>query len=107
MLRIAFVMQVDPAKHHEYAERPNPIWTELESVLKAHGVSSYSIFLDPPTSQLFAYAEIEDRALWDAVAQTDVCQRWWRHMSEIMPSNDDFSPVSRGLREVFHIEQPT
>ena len=34
-------------------------------------------------------------------------RRWWRHMREIMPSNPDDSPVSRELREVFHIARKT
>ena len=40
---------------------------------------------------------------WAAVAQTEVCQRWWKFMGDIMPSNPDNSPVSRGLNEVFHL----
>ena len=64
---------------------------------------SYSIFLDAATHQLFGYAELEDEARWQAVAKTAVCQRWWKHMREIMPSNPDNSPVSRELKEVFHI----
>ena len=53
----------------------------------------------------FGYAEIESEERWAAVASTDVCRRWWRHMRELMPSNPDDSPVSRELREVFHIER--
>jgi L-rhamnose mutarotase len=67
-------------------------------------VRSYSIYLDPDTSDLFAYAEIESEERWAAVASTEVCRRWWRHMRELMPSNPDDSPVSRDLREIFHIE---
>jgi L-rhamnose mutarotase len=103
MKRIAFVMSVNPGSEAEYEKRHSPIWPELEATLKAHGVLDYSIFLDPVTRQLFAYAEIEDEARWNAVAKTEVCQRWWRHMGDVMPSNPDSSPVSRGLREVFHI----
>ena len=105
MIRTAFVMQVDPEKHDEYIRRHNPIWPELESLLKSHGVNSYSIFLDSRSSQLFAYAEIEDLSLWESISQTEICKKWWRHMSEIMPSNADFSPVAHELREVFHIDQ--
>jgi L-rhamnose mutarotase len=105
MIRTAFIMQVDPGKQDEYRKRHHPIWPELESVLKSHGVHSYSIFLDPRSGQLFAYAEIQDLSLWESIAQTDVCKRWWRHMSEIMPSNPDFSPVTHELQEVFHIDQ--
>ncbi|MFA6959183.1 MAG: L-rhamnose mutarotase [Opitutaceae bacterium] len=50
-----------------------------------------------------AYAEIEDEARWAAIAATPECQKWWRHMGDIMPSNPDHSPVSRDLRELFHL----
>ncbi len=103
MIRKAFVMSVHPSHEGEYERRHRPIWPELEAVLKAHGVHNYSIFLHEETRQLFAYAEIEDEARWAAIAQTEVCQRWWKHMGDVMPSNADHSPVARGLREVFHL----
>ena len=104
MLRKAFRMSVNAGKDAEYERRHNPIWRELEETLVRHGVRSYSIFLDPATRDLFAYAEIESEERWAAVASTDVCRRWWRHMRELMPSHPDDSPVSAELREVFHIE---
>ncbi len=104
MIRKAFVMSVHPGLEAEYRHRHSPIWPELEGVLKAHGVSRYSIFLHPETRQLFGYAEIEDEAQWAAIAQTEVCLRWWAHMREVMPSNPDNSPVSVGLEEVFHMD---
>jgi len=103
MIRKAFRMKVHADRHDEYTRRHNPIWAELEAVLLAHGVRSYSIHLDPQTSDLFAYAEIESEERWRAIAGTDVCRRWWRQMRELMPSNPDDSPVSSELREVFHI----
>ncbi len=104
MIRKAFVMAVHPGHEVEYERRHRPIWPELEAVLTAHGVHNYSIFLHEETHQLFAYAEIEDEARWAAIAQTEVCQRWWKHMGDVMPSNSDSSPVARGLREVFHLQ---
>jgi L-rhamnose mutarotase len=104
MLRKAFVMSVNPGAEAEYARRHQPIWDDLTAVLKAHGAHNYSIFLDPATRQLFGYVEVEDEARWAAIAQTEVCQRWWRFMGDIMPSNPDHSPVSRGLNEVFHLD---
>ena len=103
MIRKAFKMSVNPDQHAEYARRHNPIWPELELVLREHGVSSYRIFLDPATSELFAYAEIESEDRWNAIGATDVCRRWWRYMREIMPANPDNSPVSAELIEVFHL----
>ena len=104
MIRKAFVMKVNPGRETEYARRHQPIWPELTDVLKSHGVHTYSIFLHAETQQLFAYAEIEDEARWAAIAQTEVCRRWWKHMADIMPANVDHSPVSIPLLEVFHLD---
>jgi L-rhamnose mutarotase len=106
MLRKAFRMSVHPDQHAEYERRHRPIWQELEAALIEHGVHTYSIYLDETTSDLFGYVEIEDDARWAAIADTDVCRRWWRHMKDLMPSRSDASPVSRELREVFHVERP-
>ena len=93
MIRKSFRMSVHACQEAEYVRRHNPIWRELEDALLAHGVHTYSIFLDAATRDLFAYVEIEDEARWQAIAQTDVCRRWWRFMREIMPANPDDSPV--------------
>jgi L-rhamnose mutarotase len=103
MIRKAFVMSVNPGQEAEYARRHQPIWDDLAAVLKAHGAHNYSIFLHPGTLQLFGYVEVEDEARWNAIASTDVCQRWWKHMGDIMPSNPDLSPVATDLKEVFHL----
>ena len=97
-------MQVNPDKHDEYEKRHNPIWAEMETALKEGGAHNYSIFLNPETSQLFGYVEIEDEERWNNIANTDVCQRWWKHMSDIMPSEPDGRPLSSSLTEVFHLE---
>ena len=103
MIRKAFRMSVYPGREQEYQQRHNPIWQELTDTLVAHGVSKYSIFLDAASGDLFAYAEIADEDRWAAIAETDVCRRWWRHMRELMPSNPDDSPVSSPLAEIFRL----
>ena len=104
MIRKAFAAQVFPGKHQEYEDRHNPIWAELHDVLKAHGVSNYSIFLNASTDQLFGYAEIESEERWNSIAQTAVCKKWWKHMADLMPANPDSSPKTIDLKEVFHID---
>ena len=104
MIRKAFVMSVNAGAEEEYERRHQPIWDELAAVLKAHGVHNYSIFLHPETRQLFGYAEIESEERWAAIASTEVCQRWWKHMADVMPANADSSPVSAPLSEVFHLD---
>jgi len=103
MIRKAFVMSIHPGREKEYEHRHNPIWPELEAVLKKHGAHNYSIFLNPRTRQLFGYVEIEDEARWQAIAQTPECQKWWGYMSDVMPSNSDSSPQATDLQEVFHL----
>lgn len=57
MIRKAFIMQVNPDAHEEYQRRHNPIWPELEAVLKSHGAHNYAIYLDKARNLLFAMVE--------------------------------------------------
>ncbi len=97
-------MKVFPAQVEEYAKRHNPIWPELAEVLREHGVSNYSIYVDEHSSELFAYCEVESEDRWAAIAETEVCQRWWKHMRDVMYTNEDASPVGTELREVFFLQ---
>ena len=103
MIRKAFVMQVNSDAHAEYQRRHNPIWPELEAVLKSHGAHNYAIYLDNTRNLLFATVEIESEERWNAVASTEVCQRWRKHMQDVMPANPDNSPVSSELQDVFYM----
>jgi L-rhamnose mutarotase len=105
MIRRGFRMWVGEGQADEYGRRHNPIWPELERTLFAHGVHTYSVFLDAETNSLFGYVEVESEERWAAIATTEVCKRWWRHMRALMPCNADDSPVSRECREVFHIDR--
>lgn len=104
MIRKAFVMQINPDKHEEYQKRHNPIWRELEQMLKSHGAHRYSIFLDAQRNLLFGYVEIESERRWAQVAQTEICRKWWQYMADIMPSNPDNSPVSDDVKQVFYLD---
>jgi len=47
--------------------------------------------------------EVGSEERWLALVQTEVCQRWWRFMADIMPADANAAPVSRELKEVFHL----
>jgi L-rhamnose mutarotase len=105
MIRKAFLMTLKPGTWIEYEKRHNPIWPELQQVLKDHGVRNYSIYFDRSTNRrLFAYAEVESEELWRRIADTDVCRRWWEYMKDLMQTNEDYSPVAADLDEVFHLD---
>ena len=106
MVRKAFVIQARPGMAAEYARRHNPIWPDLEQALKRHGVANYSIFLREDTGELFGYLEVEDEARFHKIAETDVCRRWWRYMTEVLVSESADSPKAKEdtLRELFHLD---
>jgi L-rhamnose mutarotase len=104
MIRKAFLMTLLPGNRAEYERRHLRIWPEMQQLLSRHGVHNYSIFLEPTSDRLFAYAEIESEQLWQQIAETEVCRRWWAYMKELMHTNEDNSPVSVALEEVFHLD---
>ena len=103
-LRKTFVMQLNPGCREEYARRHDALWPEMIELLHRHGVRNYTIALHDQTHQLFGYAEVESDAQWAAIAQTEVCQRWWAYMRDIMATNPDNSPIATELTEVFHLD---
>ena len=104
MIQKAFSMTVKPGFENEYERRHRPIWPELRKVLKEHGVSKYSIYLNRGTGQLFAYVEVESETTWQQIAQTEECRRWWAYMKDLMLTNSDNRPVMIALDRVFHLD---
>ncbi|WP_315110681.1 L-rhamnose mutarotase [Clostridium intestinale] len=104
MSRKSVKMKVFSGFHNEYKKRHDEIWHEMIDMLHEHGAKNYSIFLDSETNSLFAYLEIEDEERWSKTAETEICQKWWTYMKDIMETNEDNSPVSADLVEVFHLD---
>ncbi len=103
MFRIAFKMQLFKGYDAEYKKRHDELWPELKSLLKAAGISEYSIFLDETTNSLFGVLKAVDPKALDDLPSKAVMQRWWQYMGDIMESNPDNSPVSVPLKEVFYL----
>lgn len=103
MIKKAFSMKIYPDQHEEYRKRHDELWPEMREMLKEHGAHQYSIFLDPETSELFGYLEIEDEERWSGTAATVINQKWWHYMADIMETNADNSPVSKELSHVFEL----
>lgn len=102
--RIAFKMKLIPGFELEYERRHREIWPELAALLKENGIEKYSIFLDKETSTLFAVQTIVGEGSSQSLGNTQVVQKWWAYMADIMETNSDNSPVSVPLKEVFTLE---
>jgi L-rhamnose mutarotase len=103
MNRVAFKMKLFPGFAEEYRRRHDEIWPELTALLKDAGIYDYSIFIDPETDYLFGVMKTEDSKILDHLPYNLLMQQWWQHMSDIMETNPDNSPVTIPLKEVFYL----
>ena len=103
MERVAFKMKINKGCAEEYKRRHDELWPELETLLKNTGIKEYSIFLDGTTNDLFGYLKIADAKLLDDLPRHEVMKKWWSYMKDIMETNDDQSPISIALKEVFYL----
>ena len=104
MQRIAFKMKLNKGCEEEYKKRHDTLWKDLKILLNENGIKEYSIFLDEETNYLFAYLMIEDARRLDELPQKEVMKKWWHYMKDIMETNEDNSPVSIPLKEVFYMQ---
>ena len=100
----AFKMKLYEGMAQEYERRHNELWPEMKDVIHEYGGKNYTIFLDEQTNTLFGYIEIESEELWKKSKDTQVFKQWWEYMADIMETNDDNSPVSVSLKNVFHLD---
>ena len=104
MQRIAFKMYLNEGQKEAYKKRHDALWPELHQLLKDAGVSEYSIFLDEETNTLFAFQKVSGEGNSQDLGQTEIVQKWWAFMGDIMKTNPDHSPVTVPLEEVFYME---
>jgi L-rhamnose mutarotase len=102
--RFGFKMKMLPGFKEEYRKRHDEIWPELVKLLRNEGIGNYSIFLDEETNSLFAYQEQSGDSSSQDLGQTEIVQKWWKYMADIMETNPDNSPVSVPLEQVFYME---
>jgi L-rhamnose mutarotase len=127
--RVCFLARVRPDRLDEYRERHKTVWPEMRAALTKAGWGNYSIFL-ADDGLLVGYLETADYlAALDAMAATDVNERWQAEMSEffvadgppdeaVVPRVDDppyppktgpmkkqdyIGPAFTRLEEIFHL----
>jgi L-rhamnose mutarotase len=106
MIRKAVLFQCRPGMAAEYERRHNPIWRELEKLLKEHGCHNYSIYIHDKTGMLFGYVEIEDEKKLERIGENELCQRWWGEMTKLLVCESEGAAKGKEepLREVFHLD---
>ncbi|MCC2598955.1 L-rhamnose mutarotase [Sphingobacterium sp. FBM7-1] len=102
-MKVGFKMKLKPGMKEEYAKRHAAIWPELVTLLKENGIADYTIFLDEETDTLFAVQQLTGSSSQE-LGNTEIVQRWWKYMADIMETNPDFSPISIPLTSVFHLD---
>jgi L-rhamnose mutarotase len=104
MKKVAFKMHLHKGFEEEYKKRHDEIPGGLKSLLKSAGISDYHIFLDRSSGDLFGIMNVEDDNQLDALSSHPIMKEWWTFMKDIMDTNDDHSPVSFPLTEVFYLK---
>jgi L-rhamnose mutarotase len=99
--RIAFRMNLFPGFAAEYEKRHDEIFPELAQALKDAGVSDYSIWHDPESNALFGILTRTDDHTMAELPDTEIMQRWWKHMADIMETDANNVPVQVPLKQVF------
>ena len=101
--RLAFRMKLKTGCAAEYRRRHNLIWPELSTLLTASGITDYSIFLDEATGDLFGVQRCEAAGGSQELGENPIVRKWWNYMADLMEVNDDKSPVSYPLAEIFYL----
>lgn len=97
-------MYLKPGFEEEYARRHSALWPELKKQIKDAGISDYSIFWDKETNFLFGVQKIEGEKSSQDMGTDEITKRWWAYMKDIMETNEDNSPITVPMIEVFHLD---
>jgi len=96
--RRAWTMTLKPGNEALYKKRHDEIWPELQDMMQELGIKTFAIYRRGLT--LFAYQE-RDASIPEPDTPPPIAWKWWESMAPLMETNDDTSPVTVPLEEVF------
>jgi L-rhamnose mutarotase len=102
--QVAFKMYLNKGCRDEYQRRHDAIWPELVGLLKAAGVSDYTIYLDEEHGELYATLKRSASATTAALPAHPVMRRWWANMADLLRCDVDGKPVTTPLPRLFHLD---
>lgn len=100
-MRRAFKMRLKPGCEAIYKEKHDAVWPGVEAALLRDGVTSFSIYRSG--LDLFAYIESTEPGR-DPSEADQVTRDWWLMMEPYMEYNDDHTPITWELDEMYHLE---
>jgi L-rhamnose mutarotase len=104
MERVCFLARVRPECLAQYRDRHQEVWPEMLAALRDAGWGNYSLFL-ADDGLLIGYVETEDyQAALDAMAATDVNQRWQAAMAGFFVADGPPDQNFRRIAEIFHLD---
>lgn len=103
MEKFAFKMQLNEGQAEAYQQRHDEIWPELVTLLKDAGIEDYSIHLDEDTHLLFGVLWRRTDHKMDELPNSEIMQKWWAYMADLMETNAENEPISTPLKTVFHM----
>lgn len=98
-----FRMRLLDGMADEYKRRHDAIWPALVELLQDAGISDYSIHLDQETGHLIGVLTRSADHGMDRLPDHPLMQKWWAHMSDIMETAPDNSPIAVPLTPLFHM----
>ena len=102
MSRVVFALRLPRENVAEYTARHDAMWPDLREAITAQGGHNFTIYAAPSMDCVFGVVDVESIPEWSAGASSELTRKWWRYMSEVMPTNPDYSPVEIPLSTVFH-----
>jgi L-rhamnose mutarotase len=103
MNTFAFKMKLKPGCKEEYKKRHEAIWPVLTDLLQSTGINSYQIYYDEETDILFGI-QTNTGVDSQSLGSNPIVQKWWAFMADIMETNEDNSPISKPLENVFELK---
>ena len=94
-------MRLRPDSAAAYKQIHDDIGPDMLELIATSGARNYTIFREG--LDLFAYLEFADE-LTPADATNPVLANWWESLEPYMEYNDDGSPTTWPMEEVFHAE---
>ena len=109
MKRMGKVIGLSAADVVEYKKAHAAVWPEVLRLIRAAGITNYSIYLKEPENLLFAYMEYggtDEAADMAIMAASPEMQRWWAWMEPMQRPLETRKPGEwwADMEEVFHTD---